>query len=159
MVAEYGGVANIVASPFATRPIYSTSLQWERAYKTTRCCASFVPIGAGRTAILCITVYGYPRSSAAGMESEIRNRNVQLSQDILAILSDFLHIPVIIAGDFNVDLADLPPITAALGTGLLHDLGASFTADEPVHTYHHGKISTTRIDLSLIHISEPTRPY
>ena len=149
MIAEYGGVANIVAPPFVTRPVYSTSLQWERAYSTTRCCASFVPIGSGRTSFLFLTVYGHPRSSAAGIEREIKERNVQLASDVLAILADFLHIPVLIAGDFNVDLVDLPPISAALSTGLLHDLGTDFAQGEPQPTYHHGKISTTRIDYAL----------
>ena len=148
LVAQYGGVACVVAPPFAPRPLYSHSSHWQKLYGTGRCAACFVPINSGRTSFLFVALYGYPSSVGHGGKAGAHRQTTQLAEQLLAVLAQFNSIPVVIGMDLNDDIMDIHPFAAALALGQYHDVGAQCVQGVPGHTYFSAGTST-RIDYCL----------
>eukprot|EP00435_Cladocopium_sp_Y103_P024850 s449_g6.t1 len=144
--AVNGGVALLcdLNRPAKRIPLSGDAAAYE---KDGRLLLTALGYGNCKDLIYALTIYGFPGASAPGA---VRNQNEQLFEAAFLALAALGDVPIVIGGDFNIDVQDSPVIASALGTGHFFDAIrwiAHSQGEEPAPTYERSK---NRLDHILL---------
>ena len=102
-------------------------------------------LGDGTSILHVFSFYGHPN---AGHDPQARTKNEALLQQLLSYIARLGNVPVLILGDFNVEIERSAILTSSEQAGKLWDVLPTLGADEPT-CFAHDTSQGTRIDMIL----------
>ena len=99
-----------------------------KLWDTGRWCHATGPRGSGRHLLHVVSVYGYVGSGTP----EEERRNDDLLREVLSVASTLGEVPIVVAGDFNIQPDHSVTLLAAYATGKWYDVAASVAANAGV---------------------------
>ena len=120
-------------------------------FDSGRWVSAALPIGSGAQQLVCKNYYGVPNARTDALSYAENERLIHLAFIEAASHGD---VPVMVAGDMNVQVHESPALQRALASGRWYDVAAELTAGDPPATYNAQGVTeytpaegSTRIDL------------
>ena len=112
--ARHGGVAVMVRNDLAASEVPLDSAVRKRLWETGRWLHVAVAIGDGKQVMHVMSVYGH---TGAGAHVDMRLKNERLLADVLEAAAELGNVPIILAGDINVQPERSARVSNALALG------------------------------------------